>query len=210
MAPTAPSRRSGRSRCSSASAGERLSPGLVLASGSPQRRAILEQLGIGFEVDVPDVEELELGPPNEVALENAFRKAQAVAGRHPEDKLILAVDTVVALGSRLYGKPEGVQDAEATLRALSGRRHAVVSGLCLIEAGRDRTAAATTLVDFRALDQRLIAWYLETGEWRGRAGGYAIQGRGAALIERIEGDYSNVVGLPVATLLALASGLLWN
>jgi septum formation protein len=210
MAPTAQSRPSGRSRCSSASAGERLSAGLVLASGSPQRRAILEQLGIGFEVDVPDVEELELGPPDEVALENAFRKAQAVAARHPGDALILAVDTVVALGSRLYGKPAGAQDAEATLRALSGRRHAVVSGLCLIQAGRDRTAAATTLVDFRPLDQRMIEWYLETEEWRGRAGAYAIQGRGAALIDRIEGDYSGVVGLPVATLLALASGLLWN
>jgi nucleoside triphosphate pyrophosphatase len=156
------------------------------------------------------VDELELGPPAEVALENAFRKAQAVAARHPEEELILAVDTVVALGSRLYGKPAGTQDAEATLRALSGRRHAVISGLCLIQAGRDRTAAATTLVDFRPLEQRMIEWYLETEEWRGRAGAYAIQGRGAALIDRIEGDYSNVVGLPVATLLALASGLLWN
>jgi septum formation protein len=183
---------------------------LVLASGSPQRRAILEQLGIRFEVDVPDVDELELGPPNEVALENAFRKVQAVASRHSEDELILAVDTVVALGSRLYGKPGRAEDAEATLRALAGRRHAVISGVCLTQRGRHRTAAATTLVDFRPLEDRLIEWYLESEEWRGRAGGYAIQGRGAALIDRIEGDYSNVVGLPVATVLALAGGLLWN
>lgn len=180
---------------------------LVLASRSPQRRAILEQLGIEFRVVVPGVEELESGPPGEVAVENAYRKAQAVAAQEP-GTLVLAVDTVVALGARLYGKPADAHQAEETLRALAGRRHAVISGLCLIEEDRVRTAASTTLVDFRQLDDRLIAWYITGGEWRERAGGYAIQGRGAALVDRIEGDYSNVVGLPVATLLALAPGLL--
>jgi septum formation protein len=182
---------------------------LVLASGSPQRRAILEQLGLAFSVVAPGIEELQAGPPNEVALENAYRKAQAVASHEPE-AVILAVDTVVALGSRLYGKPAAAEDAGETLRALSGRRHAVVSGLCLIEHGHPRTAATTTMVDFRQLDEALIDWYLTSEEWRGRAGGYAIQGRGAALVERIEGDYLNVVGLPVATLLAVAPGLLKN
>jgi septum formation protein len=180
---------------------------LILASGSPQRSAILEQLGIAFSVVVPTVEELESGPAHEVAAENAYRKAAAVAPGAP-DALVLGVDTVVALGSRLYGKPADLDAARATLATLSGRRHAVVSGVCVIEDGRARTAATTTLVDFRALDDALLDWYLADGEWRERAGGYAIQGRGAALVAAIEGDYSNVVGLPVPTLLDLAPWVL--
>jgi septum formation protein len=180
---------------------------LVLASRSPQRRAILEQLGVQFSVQAPDVEELEDGPPHEVALENAFRKASAVA-RRGADRPVLGVDTVVSLGARLYGKPEDAEQARATLSALAGRRHAVISGVCLIDDGRSRSAAAQTWVQFRGLDERLIDWYLASGEWRERAGGYAIQGRGAALVAGIEGDFLNVVGLPVATLLELAPGLL--
>ena len=180
---------------------------LILASRSPQRRAILEQLGILFSVVVPDVEELEAGPPDEVAVENAYRKAAAIAARHAGG-LILGVDTVVSIGARMYGKPADLAEARETLRELSGRRHAVVSGVCLIDDGRHRTAAATTLVDFRALDEEMIDWYLLSDEWRERAGGYAIQGRGAALVAAIEGYYSNVVGLPVPTLLAMAPGLL--
>jgi septum formation protein len=179
---------------------------LVLASRSPQRRAILEQLGVEFSVQVPDVEELEAGPPHEVALENAYRKAAAIAVGASEGA-VLGVDTVVALGARLYGKPADPETARATLTALAGRRHAVVSGICLIEDGHSRTAAAQTLVEFRALSEELIDWYLASGEWRERAGGYAIQGRGAALVAAIEGDYSNVVGLPVPTLLELVPDL---
>jgi septum formation protein len=122
--------------------------------------------------------------------------------------VVLGVDTVVAIGTRLYGKPADEADAGATLQALSGRAHAVVSGVCVIDAGRTRTSAATTIVEFRRLDERLIDWYVGSGEWRERAGGYAIQGRGAALVARIEGDYSNVVGLPVSALLDLVPGLL--
>jgi septum formation protein len=181
--------------------------GLILASRSPQRRTILEQLGISFSVVVSDVEELEAGPPGEVAVENAYRKAAAIATRHA-GALILGVDTIVSIGARIYGKPAGLAEARETLRALSGRRHAVISGVCLIEDERPRTAVATTLVDFRALDEETIDWYLVSDEWRERAGGYAIQGRGAALVAAIEGDYSNVVGLPVATLLAMAPELL--
>jgi septum formation protein len=181
---------------------------LVLASRSPQRRAILEQLGIPFSVEVPDVEEVEEGPPHEVALENAYRKAAAIAGEG-SGGLVLGVDTVVALGPRMYGKPANDAEARATLAALSGRRHAVISGVCLIgDDGRARTAAAQTGVQFRALDERLIDWYLASGEWRERAGGYAIQGRGAALVAGIDGDFLNVVGLPVVTLLELAPDLL--
>lgn len=184
-----------------------MQPPLVLASRSPQRRAILEQLGIAFSVRVPQAEELESGPPHEVALENAHRKASAIASGGAEGA-VLGVDTLVSIGARIWGKPADAREAAATLRALAGRRHAVVSGLCLISDGATRTAAATTLVDFRALDESIIDWYVASGEWHERAGAYAIQGRGAALVEAIEGDYTNVVGLPVATLLELAPWLL--
>jgi septum formation protein len=179
---------------------------MILASGSPQRRAILEQLGVPFTVVRSDAEELSDGPPHEVAIENAFRKAAAVASRYPED-LVLGVDTIVVLGSRIYGKPADRQEAGAVLRALAGRRHAVISGVCVIEDGRQRTAAATTTVTFRSFDEPLLDWYLDSCEWRGRAGGYAIQGRGAVLVAGIDGDYLNVVGLPVVTLLELIPGL---
>ncbi len=181
--------------------------GLILASRSPQRRAILEQLGIEFSVAVPAVEELEAGPPTEVVLENAYRKASAVAAKSGE-ALVLGVDTIVCLGSQIFGKPPDVAGAREVLLALAGRRHLVISGLCLVDDGVARTAAATTFVEFRSFDEPLLEWYLASEEWRERAGGYAIQGRGAALVERIEGDYLNVVGLPVSTLLELAPGLI--
>lgn len=170
---------------------------IVLASGSPQRRAILEALGTEFEARASSVEELEAGEPVAVARENARRKALGVDG-----EAVLGVDTVVALDGAIYGKPADAHAAAATLRALAGRTHAVVSGWALarpdgsVEAGDD-----TTLVTFRELDDAAIAWYVACGEWEGRAGGYAIQGRGGALVSRIEGDYLNVVGLPVAALL---------
>jgi septum formation protein len=141
-----------------------------------------------------------------VALENAYRKAAAVGGQPVS--AVLGVDTIVALGARIYGKPADREAAGETLRALSGRRHAVVSGLCLIEGERVRTAAARTEVQFRDLPEAAIESYLDSGEWRERAGGYAIQGRGALLVRAIEGDYLNVVGLPVAALVDLAPWLL--
>jgi septum formation protein len=178
---------------------------LILASRSPQRRAILEQLGVDFETRVPEVDELVDGPPEQVALENASRKAHAAAeGEVP----VLGVDTVVCLGARIYDKPREADEARSTLQALSGRTHTVISGICLIEAGRPRTAAARTSVEFRQLEGWLLDRYIASGEWRERAGGYAIQGLGAALVRRIDGDYLNVVGLPVASLLDLASWLL--
>ncbi len=123
---------------------------------------------------------------------------------------MLGADTIVCSGGRILGKPADERAAHATLSELSGRRHAVIGGICLVESGRVRTASARTEVEFRKLSEELIDWYLESGEWRERAGGYAIQGRGAALVTRIEGDYLNVVGLPVATLLELAPWLLWG
>jgi septum formation protein len=182
-------------------------PNLILASGSPQRRAILEQLGVPFTIEVSGVEELEEGDPGEVAVENARRKAAAVAAHLP-DALVLGADTVVYLDGTLYGKAGGAEHAGEMLRVLSGRTHQVVGGVCLTRSGVERTAVATTSVSFRSLSEELIQWYVSSGEWRERAGSYAIQGRGAALVAEIDGDYLNVVGLPVATLLALEPGLL--
>jgi septum formation protein len=177
---------------------------LILASGSPQRRAILEQLGIPFRVVVPEVEELDQGDPRAVVEENALRKVRAVPG-----ELVLGADTAVVLDTRVYGKPADADEAERFLHELSGRTHEVLSGIALRDgAGTERSSAALTRVRFRGLGRREIDWYLASGEWAGRAGGYAIQGRGAALVEGIEGDYWNVVGLPVAALIELAPGLL--
>jgi len=153
------------------------------------------------------VEEIESGPAAEVALDNARRKARAVAARSRADAVVLGVDTVVSLGGALYGKPADDCEARATLSVLSGRTHEVVSGVCVLGAA-EQVATATTLVTFRTLTPRLLDWYLASGEWRERAGGYAIQGRGAALVEAIHGDYCNVVGLPVSTLVELLSAWL--
>ncbi len=155
---------------------------------------------------IPDVEELEQGPPDEVAVENATRKAAAVSAAAYVP--VLGVDTVVSLGGRIYGKPADAAQARATLEALSGQVHTVIGGICLVDASGPRTATASTRVEFERLGSRLIDWYVSSGEWRERAGGYAIQGRGAALVRRIEGDYLNVVGLPLSSLLELAPWLL--
>jgi septum formation protein len=176
---------------------------LTLASRSPQRRAILEQLGVDFRVEVPEVEELTGGDPRRLVAENAGRKAAAVSGTR-----VLGVDTAVVLDGRAFGKPRDPTEAEACLRRLSGRSHEVMSGIALREAGDERSDVAVTRVRFRPLERADVDWYVAGGEWRERAGGYAIQGRGAALVEAIEGDYWNVVGLPVAALLRLAPDLL--
>jgi septum formation protein len=182
---------------------------LVLASSSPQRKAILERLGVVFTVRPTAVEELDRGDPREVALENALRKARAAhePGAGGAAALVLGCDTLVALDGTIYGKPRDEHAARATLRTLSGVTHEVVSGLALLLDEEERTAVACTAVTFRELDGELLDWYLSCGEWHGRAGGYAIQGAGAALVRAVQGDYENVVGLPVATLLDLCPEL---
>jgi septum formation protein len=177
-------------------------PTLILASRSPQRRAILDQLGIAFEPLAVDVEEIAAGDPVEVARENALRKARAAAAQRP-DGTILGVDTIVALDGEIFGKPPSADAAQRTLQRLSGRAHEVVSGLALLNPEKPQVAHEVTTVTFRALDEELVRRYVRTGEWSGRAGGYAIQGRGAGLVRRIMGDYLNVVGLPVGKLLDL-------
>ena len=183
---------------------------LVLASGSPQRRAILGDLGVDFDVRVSDVAEEDEGAPRVVASENALRKALAISDTAGDgaDELVIGCDTLVATELEIWGKPPNEAAARETLRRLSGRTHEVVSGLALVQRGDVRAATEITKVTFRELDDRTIDWYVSTGEWQGRAGGYAIQGRGAVLVKRIEGDYLNVVGLPVAALLALCPALI--
>ncbi len=175
---------------------------LVLASRSPQRRAILEQLGIAFEVVDADVDELRHGDPIEVARANALRKAHAGRQQRP-NRTILGVDTVVALDGEIFGKPSSQQHAIDTLTRLSGRTHEVISGLALAKTANSQVVHEVTKVEFRVLGEDLVRRYVQTGEWLGRAGGYAIQSRGAGLVRRIMGDYLNVVGLPVGKLLDL-------
>ena len=177
---------------------------LLLASTSPQRRAILEQLGIPFEVTAPGY--VEHDPPEadavELVREHAVGKARSVAAE-AGDRPVLAVDTAVSLGGRIFGKPAAAAEAEAMLEELAGETHVVVSGLCLLTPGWEVVEHASTRVTFRPLTPRDLAANMAQGEWEGRAGGYAIQGRGAALVEEIDGDYLNVVGLPAALLVRL-------
>jgi septum formation protein len=181
---------------------------LVLASASPQRRAILERVGVAFAVRPADVVEIEQGDPAEVAAENALRKARA-AQRPDRREAVLGVDTLVALEGRIYGKPSDERHARETLRALSGATHSVLSGVALLlPDGEQRTAVATTEVTFRSLGDELVNWYVAAGEWRERSGGYAIQGKGSVLVRAIAGDFQNVVGLPLAALLDLYPELL--
>jgi septum formation protein len=176
---------------------------LILASSSPRRRAILTQLGVPFRVAAPEVEELTEGDPRELVVQNALLKLRAVPGER-----VLAVDTMVVWDGRAHGKPEDAAEAERWLRELSGRWHEVMGGIALREGGEERTDVAVTRVRFRELGQADIDRYLASGEWHDRAGGYAIQELGAMLVEEIEGDYFNVVGLPVPVLLRLVPSLL--
>jgi septum formation protein len=166
---------------------------LVLASTSPQRRAILTQLRIPFEVVAPSFDEETVDDP----LERAAGKARSVDGG---GRAVLGVDTEVVLGGKLLGKAADVEEATAMLRSLAGRSHEVVSGLCLRAAEWEELHTSSTLVTFRGLTDAAIAAYVGSGEWEGRAGAYAIQGLGAGLVERIDGDFLNVVGLPGAVL----------
>jgi septum formation protein len=179
-------------------------PPLLLASTSPQRRAILEQLRIPFDVVAPDYVEHDSpdADPVELVRVHAQGKARSVAAG-ADGRPVLGVDTAVVLDDVTYGKPANAADAEGMLERLSGRTHVVVSGLCLLTPGWEELAEESTRVSFRALTPRDLASYLALGEWEGRAGAYAIQGAGASLVERIEGDYLNVVGLPAALLVRL-------
>ncbi len=159
-----------------------------------------------FDVRPADVEEETAGDPRELALENARRKALAVPG-----ELVLGADTDVGLDGEVLGKPRDAGHARELLGRLAGRTHEVVGGIAIARNGElVASDVVVTTVEFRPADPALLDWYVATGEWEGRAGGYAIQGKGAALVAGIEGDYLNVVGLPLARLLDLLPDLLPN
>lgn len=182
---------------------------LVLASASPQRRALLEQMGIAFAV-VPSAYE-EHGPgddPRGRVLDNARGKARDVAASRgvPRGGAVLGADTEVVVDGRSLSKPRDAASAGAMLRMLSGRAHQVMTAVALITPGDEVTALDVAEVRFRDLPDAVVDWYVATGEWRGRAGGYAIQGRGATLVAGITGDHTTVVGLPVGMLSGLLTG----
>jgi septum formation protein len=170
-------------------------PPILLASVSPQRRVILQQLGIPFDVVAPDYEETGDDP-----VEHAAGKARSVDGG---DRPVLGVDTIVVCEGRVLGKPPDAGQAERMLETLAGKTHEVISGLCLRTPAWEELHREVTRVTFRPLTPRDLAAYVASGEWENRAGAYAIQGLGAGLVERIEGDYLNVVGLPAALLVRL-------
>lgn len=173
---------------------------LVLASGSPQRREILQKLGVEFEVVVPGVEELAQGDPEHLVVENARRKAEAVE----TDGLVIACDTDVVLDGEVLGKPADAEEARAYLDRMSGRAHTVMSGLVVREGEEERSGLDKTVVFFKELTDAEKERYVRFGEWEGRSGGYAIQTLGSTLVECLEGSVSNVVGLPVGLLAELA------
>ena len=167
---------------------------------------MLDRIGVEFEVRVSGVEEIVHGDPAEVVLANALLKARSVAGA---GEIVIGCDTDVVIEDHLIGKPEDEVRAREYLAQLSGRTHRVLSGLAVLgpEADQARTGVVASLVTFRPLGSREIDRYLASGEWQGRAGGYAVQGRGSSLIASVEGDIANVIGLPVGLLLELAPEL---
>jgi septum formation protein len=176
---------------------------VVLASGSPQRSEILGKLGVEFEIVVSGVEELSGGDPEVEVLENARRKARAVA----RGGMVIACDTDVVLDGKALGKPHDATEARGYLDRMAGRAHEVLSGLVVLVDGEERSGLDRTTVVFRELGEAEKRRYVEFGEWRGRSGGYAIQMLGSTLVERLEGSVSNVVGLPVGLLFELAPEL---
>lgn len=176
---------------------------IILASQSPRRKELLHQMGLrGFKIDAPDVDETIEGnlPPAMIVEELSLRKALAVAEQADEDDLIIAADTVVALDGAVLGKPEDEGSAFSMLSALSGNRHYVYTGVTVIQGEKRVTQHEMTTVTFRELEPEEISNYIATGEPMDKAGSYGIQGLGALLVSGIDGDYFNVMGLPVYRL----------
>jgi septum formation protein len=182
----------------------------ILASGSPRRRELLARLQPHFRVLTSEVEEWEPdeADPGQQVLENARRKGQVIAERHPE-ALVIAADTTVALGRRIFSKPVDDEDAVRMLQALSGEEHAVLTGVCLFHEGRSHAFVEASRVRFRVLDEATIAAYLDRVHVLDKAGGYGIQDSGDLIIERYEGSFENIMGLPVQRLRAELVQLDW-
>jgi septum formation protein len=187
-----------------------VAPRIILASGSPRRSALLRQMGLEFEVVPSDVaeENVPVARPASYAKRLARLKAREVS-KQVSEGIIIGADTVVCLGDRIFGKPKDTDDATNTLRLLGGKVHRVITGICVMNKYSKTavTKAVTTKVKFRELEDKLIDWYVHTGEPMDKSGCYGIQGKGAVLVEWIKGDYSNVVGLPIATLSEILEGM---
>jgi septum formation protein len=177
---------------------------LVLASASPRRRELLRSAGIQFEVQPADIlEQVHPGEaPKDYAERLAQTKALAVAHHRPHD-FVLGADTIVVVDGKILGKPFDTADAARMLRLLSGRDHQVITGVCLVANGQPQVASESTIVTMSKISEREIADYVATGEPMDKAGAYAIQGIASRWIPRIKGDYSNVVGLPVALVFGM-------
>ena len=171
---------------------------LILASGSPRRKELLARTGRPFRIIVSDADEIETAdmPPTEVAM----AKALAIAATAPANATVIGADTIVVLDGRIFGKPADEADARRMLAELSGRTHQVITGVCLVRNGQTEAFAETTDVRFKEISAEDIAAYVATGEPLDKAGAYGIQGRGGAFVDSVDGDYDNVVGLPVARL----------
>ncbi len=179
---------------------------IVLASGSPRRRELLEQLGLAFTLAAPDVDESPLPGESPIAYVGrvAIDKVNAIL---VPDSLVIAADTTVELDGQIIAKPVDIDDARAMLRRQSGRTQRVHTGVALKLGDRLVTTTVTSLVKFVALTDETIEWYLTTGEPLDKAGAYAIQGAGSVLVESVEGSVSNIIGLPLHKVLELAAEL---
>ena len=177
---------------------------IILASGSPRRHELLKKLCSNFVVEVSDAQEVQSADsPKILAVENAKLKAGSIAAKHPE-AIVIGADTIVVLDGEIFGKPDGVKGAEEMLARLSGRRHEVITGLAICAGGKIFTAAEVTEVFFGTMTAEEIHDYVATGEPLDKSGSYALQGGATKFIEKIHGDWSNVVGLPVYRLKKLA------
>lgn len=201
---------------------ENLAPAFVLASASPRRSQLLATVGIAPAVIPADIDETPLVEESPAGLVERLAKAKAEAvavqlplelAAHEGGCLVLGADTIVVADERILGKPENDDDARAVLELLSGRRHQVLTGVALTSVGRDTkstvSGCASTMVSFRELDSDDIAWYIASGEHRGKAGSYAIQGKASLFVDQIEGSHQNVVGLPLSLLDQLTTSLGW-
>ena len=171
---------------------------LILASASPRRRELMGYTGVPFQVITAGTEEVQAGSPEELVTENARRKARAAAALHP-GRVVLGADTVVYQDGLVLGKPRNAEDARRMLRALSGAWHEVYTGVCVVDAaGREDVRSDVSRVQFVPLDEETIERYVSSGEPMDKAGAYAVQGMAGMYVKRIEGSYSNVIGLPMA------------
>jgi septum formation protein len=180
---------------------------VVLASASPRRYDLLANIGVEFTVRAPDIDETprDAEPPADYVRRLALAKAAVVEAT--DEELVIAADTTVDLGSHILGKPADEDAAASMLRRLAGRTHRVHTGVAVRRKGLELVDVCTTLVTFVQLDDEAIEWYVSTGEPMGKAGAYALQGAGAALVSRVDGSVSNVIGLPMHLLVELAARL---